>query len=75
MKVSILPTTAIAFVVLTISAAVFNRTGLTHLETVWPAMTAYSAVIAAAAWLDGRRSPQRTVVLEMDRDLQLLHPN
>jgi len=58
MKISILPTTAIAFTVLSILAVLLNRVGLTHLETVWPAMTAYSAVIAAAAWLD-RRSAQR----------------
>jgi len=58
MKISILPTTAIAFIVLSILAVVFNRMGLTHLETVWPALTAYSAVIAAAAWFD-RRSAQR----------------
>lgn len=60
MKISILPATAIAFTLLSILAVVFNRMGLTHLETVWPAMTAYSAVIAAAAWLD-RRSAQREV--------------
>lgn len=57
MKISILPATAVAFTVLSILAVVFNRVGLTHLETVWPALTAYSAVIAAAAWLD-RRSAQ-----------------
>jgi hypothetical protein len=58
MKISILPTTAVAFTVLSIIAVVFNRVGLTHLETVWPALTAYSAVIAEAAWFD-RRSAQR----------------
>jgi hypothetical protein len=56
MKISVLPTTAIAFTVLAILAVVFNRMGLTHLETVWPALLGYSAVIAAAAWQDRRWS-------------------
>jgi hypothetical protein len=56
MKISILPTTAVAFTVLSIIAVLFNRMGLTHLQMVWPALTAYSAVIAAAAWQDRRWS-------------------